>query len=73
MSSPDGDLMTISGRNNQSKIAMNKLIKIALEGLPDANGGGHIPAAGGRCRVEDYPKFKEKVIELLRSGFTGLE
>jgi oligoribonuclease NrnB/cAMP/cGMP phosphodiesterase (DHH superfamily) len=69
----ENGIMSISARDQRGHIAMNNLMVEALKGLPDASGGGHIPAAGGRCRVEDYAKFKDNVMKLLRSGFTGLD
>lgn len=72
LAAPDGDTMTISARSNTSKVAVNKLLQVAFEGLPGAVGGGHVPAAGGACKVSDYPKFKENVLKLIKEGFTGL-
>jgi hypothetical protein len=70
---PEHGKMTISMRCNDQHVAVNKLIVEGLKDLPDASGGGHIPAAGGRCNVKDYPTFKDNVMRLLREGFTGLE
>ena len=72
ISAPEKGSMTLSARRGDKKVAVNRLFQIALEGLPGAAGGGHIPAAGGGCRIKDYPIFKQRVIELLESGFTGL-
>jgi single-stranded DNA-specific DHH superfamily exonuclease len=72
IASPEGTNMTLSARRGDKTIAVNRLFQLALEGLPGAAGGGHIPAAGGACKVKDFPKFKNRVIELLKSGFTGL-
>jgi len=72
ISAPEKNNMTLSARRGDKKVAVNRLFQIALEGLPNAAGGGHIPAAGGGCRVKDYPVFKHRVVELLKSGFTGL-
>ncbi|HSU72715.1 MAG TPA: DHH family phosphoesterase [Candidatus Binatia bacterium] len=72
ISAPEKKSMTLSARRGDRKVAVNRLFQVALEGLPNAAGGGHIPAAGGGCRLKDFPLFKSRVIELLRSGFTGL-
>jgi len=41
---------------------MNKLMKKGTEGLENATGGGHIPAAGGRFMKKDLQKFKENIL-----------
>ncbi|MEK6849778.1 MAG: DHH family phosphoesterase, partial [Nanoarchaeota archaeon] len=71
VSAPENGQMAFSLRC-QKGIAVNVLLVEAIKGLADASGGGHIPAAGGRCNIADYPKFKDNVMKLLRNGFTGL-
>ena len=71
LAAPDGDTMTLSARSNTGRIAVNKLFHTVLAEFPDAVGGGHVEAAGGSCRVEDYPKFKAKVLKMIQEGFTG--
>ncbi len=72
VSAPEHNKVTISLRCNDQHVAVNNLLVEALKGLPDASGGGHIPAAGGRCNVKDYPTVKDNIMRLLREGFTGL-
>jgi len=36
-----------------------------IEGLQDATGGGHENATGAKINVEDLPKFREKIEELI--------
>ncbi len=52
----------ISARRNDSKLSMNDMIKSALTGIPNSQGGGHIPAAGGYLPKEYLDKFKKQVI-----------
>ncbi|RKY40093.1 MAG: hypothetical protein DRP85_09240 [Candidatus Makaraimicrobium thalassicum] len=52
----------ISARRNDSKLSMNDMLKCALEGIPNSQGGGHIPAAGGYLPKEYLDKFKKQVI-----------
>lgn len=72
LSAVDGDRMTISARCSDKHVAVNRLLQEGFKGLKDAVGGGHVPAAGGSCRPEDYPAFKDRVMKMLREGFTGL-
>lgn len=71
VSAPENGQTAISMRC-QKGVAVNKLLTEAIKGLENASGGGHIPAAGGRCNTKDYPAFKNNVMKLLREGFTGL-
>ncbi|NOR84945.1 hypothetical protein GQ473_02415 [archaeon] len=57
---------TISARNQTGSVSMNDLMRECTKDLDDANGGGHIPAAGGSIRKQDKDKFKENVIEFLK-------
>ena len=55
----------ISGRRQDGKIDMNKLFQSALKGLPEAAGGGHPPAAGGRLLKKDLQRFKSNLVRIL--------
>ena len=59
-------LLPISARRRDYKIAVNDLLEKAIKSLKDAEGGGHIPAAGGRIRREDLDVFKKNLIKLLK-------
>lgn len=59
-----GDYYNISARRRDEKVNMGYLMKECTKDLPEANGGGHAPAAGGRIRAEDYERFKKKLIQL---------
>lgn len=52
----------ISARRNDSKLSMNDMLKSALEGIPNSQGGGHIPAAGGYLPKKYIDRFKQQVI-----------
>ncbi len=58
----------ISARRRDEKTAMNELLEKATEGLEESNAGGHVPAAGGRIKKEDFDKFKKKLFELAGNG-----
>lgn len=61
------ELLSVSARDQRRKIKLNELLQEAIKGLPDANAGGHIPAAAAQIRKEDLDKFKKKLIELYKS------
>ncbi|MCK5474178.1 MAG: DHH family phosphoesterase [Candidatus Aenigmarchaeota archaeon] len=56
---------TISARNQTGKISMDSLMRECTKDFKEANGGGHVPAAGGAIRREDIGVFKNKVIDFL--------
>ena len=56
------EFVKVSARNQNSREDMNKLMKKGTEGLENATGGGHIPAAGGRFMKKDLQKFKENIL-----------
>lgn len=58
-----GTFMKISARRQDLGEDMGKLLRRATMHLPDANGGGHIPAAGATVRKEDFEKFKKNVLK----------
>lgn len=60
----DEKRVAISMRRQDSGEDMEKLMKSALQGLEDAGGGGHIPAAGGHFLRKDLEKFKERLKQL---------
>jgi single-stranded DNA-specific DHH superfamily exonuclease len=62
---PDNKFAKASARNQGKVCDMGELMKKAVEGLKDSNGGGHIPAAAARFRVEDLKKFKENLLNFL--------
>jgi single-stranded DNA-specific DHH superfamily exonuclease len=57
------NLVRFSARSSNGKIDMGELMKKGIEGLEDANGGGHIPAAAAQVRSEDAEIFKKRVLE----------
>ena len=56
------DFVKVSSRNNGKIEDMNLLMKKGIEGLKNANGGGHIPAAAARFMKKDLEKFKENIL-----------
>ncbi len=61
-----GDVrVLISARRQDFKVPMNDLMEKAIEGLVDATGGGHIPAAAASIRKEDEEQFLTNVKRLL--------
>ncbi len=64
-SSPKEKVMLyLSARNQTKREDMNLLLKNALKGLKNADGGGHIPAAGGRIMKKDLEIFKKRILNL---------
>jgi len=60
-----GDLIRISLRREDGKINCGRLAEIATKSLKNANGGGHVPAAGCHIMTKDLEKFKENVLRYL--------
>jgi nanoRNase/pAp phosphatase (c-di-AMP/oligoRNAs hydrolase) len=55
------DFYKVSSRNQKGQ-DMNLLMKKGIDGLENANGGGHIPAAAARFMKKDFEKFKENLL-----------
>ena len=62
----EGSTAYISARRNDSKLSMNSMLKHALTGIPDSQGGGHIPAAGGYLPKKYIKKFRQQVISYCK-------
>lgn len=58
----------ISLRRQDYKVHCPNLVKGAISGLLNSNGGGHIPAAGGKILRKDLDTFLENLKQELRSG-----
>jgi len=63
--SEDKEFAKVSARNHGKSADMNALMKAGIEGLKDANGGGHVPASAAKVRKEDLKKFKENILKAL--------
>lgn len=61
----DDGLVGINARRQDFAVKMNEVMKQATDGLQDATGGGHIPAAGGMVREEDFAEFKRRILSML--------
>ncbi len=57
--------VTFTAIRQDYKVKMNDLLEKAVEGLSNAEAGGHIPAAGGVIRAEDLAEFKKRIIKIL--------
>lgn len=55
----------ISARRQDHKVPMNTLMEKAIEGMSEATGGGHVPAAAAGIRKQDEEQFIENVKRLL--------
>ncbi len=62
----EGSTAYISARRNDSKLSMNSMLKHALIGIPNSQGGGHIPAAGGYLPKKHIEKFRQQVISYCK-------
>ena len=56
------DFYKASSRNQSGKEDMNQLMKKGVNGLENATGGGHVPAAAARFMKKDLEKFKENLL-----------
>ncbi|MBD3259170.1 hypothetical protein GF371_00905 [Candidatus Woesearchaeota archaeon] len=52
----------ISARRQDGKMNMGEMLKKCIKGFDEANAGGHVPAAGCSIKKEDWPEFKERLI-----------
>jgi single-stranded DNA-specific DHH superfamily exonuclease len=52
----------VNARNQDCKEDMNWLMKKGVEGLENASGGGHVPAAAARFMKKDLEKFKKNIL-----------
>lgn len=59
---PEKNQIKVSARNQSKNPDMNLLIKKAIKNIPNSAGGGHAAAAGAIISKEDYPKFKENIL-----------
>jgi nanoRNase/pAp phosphatase (c-di-AMP/oligoRNAs hydrolase) len=60
-----GEHFHASFRRQDGKVDCGKLAGEATKGLENANGGGHVPAAGAHFLAKDIEKFKENVLRLV--------
>ena len=60
----EGERYLLSARRQDKKTSMNELLRNLVNGFENAEGGGHIPAAGGHIMLKDAEKFKERVKKL---------
>ncbi|MFH1327149.1 MAG: DHHA1 domain-containing protein [archaeon] len=56
------NLIKVSARNQNKKANMVELLAKGIKGLKGAISGGHIPAAGGSFRKEDFEQFKKNIL-----------
>ena len=54
--------MKISARCQNKSADMNKLMQKAIEGLKNANAGGHVAAAGATIAKKDLERFKKRIL-----------
>lgn len=59
------DIVRVSGRCQSRRVRMNELLKNAVKGFKDANGGGHVPAAGAHFRPADLQRFRQRIVDAL--------
>lgn len=57
------DYLKASARNQSKNEDMNFLMQKGVEGLENATGGGHIPAAAAQFLKKDLDKFKENILK----------
>jgi single-stranded DNA-specific DHH superfamily exonuclease len=61
-SNKNKNYVKVSARCQSKKADMNKLLQKAIEGLENANAGGHIAAAGATVAKKDLKKFKKRIL-----------
>ncbi|MFT4311898.1 MAG: DHHA1 domain-containing protein [Candidatus Woesearchaeota archaeon] len=55
----------ISLRSNARTHHLGELAQFVAKDFDQSNGGGHIPAAGAICKVEDFEDFKNRILDSL--------
>jgi single-stranded DNA-specific DHH superfamily exonuclease len=63
-----GALAHINVRRADDLVNLAAAIRTAIQGLPGAFGGGHVPAAGATIRADDLPAFRERFLQAVREG-----
>jgi single-stranded DNA-specific DHH superfamily exonuclease len=63
--SPVGNMITVSARRHDQKVAMNTLLECSCKGLKGSSAGGHIPAAGGRFKRSDLLRFRSQLLDCI--------
>jgi single-stranded DNA-specific DHH superfamily exonuclease len=61
----NGKSVSISLRRQDKKVDCNKLAKELIEDLENANGGGHVPAAGIKIMAKDWNTVKKRAQDIL--------
>ncbi len=56
--------MNMSLRRQDNTVNLPALLKDISSRIEGFTGGGHVPAAGARCRLEDYASMKELLVKL---------
>ncbi|MDD5162702.1 MAG: DHHA1 domain-containing protein [Candidatus ainarchaeum sp.] len=64
--SVSGNNARFSARRQDGKVQVNRLLEKAIEGIPNSNAGGHIPAAAGGVPKEFLEKFMEQLFGELK-------
>ena len=59
--SPYKNLYNVSIRRQDKKFDCDKFVKKLIEGFDSADGGGHVPAAGGHFMKKDLAEFKKRL------------
>ncbi|MFA4887080.1 MAG: DHHA1 domain-containing protein [Candidatus Nanoarchaeia archaeon] len=58
-----GEVIKISARN-QVGLRVNDLLRKAVNGIVDADAGGHVPAASCKIKRDDLSKFKRQLFDV---------
>jgi len=61
----NGDRVEFSSRNQTGDVPLNDVMREAVAGLLETDGGGHRKAAGGHCNAKDWPDVKQRIINAL--------
>lgn len=61
--------LRFSARRQDFKVKMNELLEKAVQGIPQAEAGGHVPAAAGSIPRGYLKRFEENIIKILREKY----
>ncbi len=57
-------MINVSLRRQDGKVNCGKLAYLSTKDFKNANGGGHVPAAGAFLMAKDWNNFKERLLKL---------
>ncbi len=67
----DGEI-SVNAKQQDGKVNCSKVLKKAIEGIPESNAGGHKPAAGAEMPKQYLEKFKQNLNKVMKNERNNL-